>query len=387
LFDGESLIHAEMGRAHKENRRGLFPRAQGSYVGPTRTTLGSTMLGKDRMSHDPTRLQKMLEPHRPVRRIPLAPHQWTAETTPEPDVFVLSHLGTPIVDPAAWSLEIGGLVKHPRRFGLDDIRRMPKRTVRSVHQCAGYPREPARATRRLANVVWGGVDLAALLAELEIDPRARFLWAEGLDHGEFEGVRQASYVKDMPLTRLAKGGVLLAYELNGALLSPDHGFPLRLVVPGYYGTNLVKWLRRLTLAAERPGGYFTTVLYNDAVPPSAEWPDGARPIWAMAPESGIVSPAADAVLAPAKTRIWGRAWAEAGVARVEVSADAGKTWRAAALDARDEWSWQTFDIDWTPPAPGPYVLQSRAVDMRGTVQPAEGARNSIYSVPVTIMPA
>ena len=293
------------------------------------------------MPDDPLRPQKMLHPHRSVRRIPLAPHQWTAETTPEPDVFVLSHLGTPVVDPAAWSLEIGGLVQHPPPFGLDDIKRMPKRTVRSIHQCAGYPREPARATRRLANVVWGGVDLAALLAELVVDPRAKFLWAEGLDHGKYEGVPQPSYVKDMPLTRLATGGALLAYELNGAPLSPDHGFPLRLVVPGYYGTNLVKWLRRLTLAAERPGGYFTTVIYNDAVPPSAEAPNGSRPVWEIAPESGIVSPAPDAVLAMSETRIWGRAWAAAGVARVELSEDGGKTWRVVELKARDEWSRQT----------------------------------------------
>ncbi len=325
-----------------------------------------------------------LDPHHLVRRIPLQPHQWLAEITPEPDVFVLSHLGTPVVDAATWSLDIGGLVKRPRRLTLDDIRSMAKREVRSVHQCAGYPREPTRATRRLANVVWGGVDLAALLAELGVEPAARFLWSYGLDHGEIEGVAVGAYVKDMPLARLEGGGVLLAYELNGQPLSRDHGFPLRLVVPGYYGTNLVKWLCRLVVAERRADSYFTTELYNDAVTPTPEWPLGAKPVWALAPESGIVSPAPGAVLAGGKTTIWGRAWAASGVAKVEVSCDGGATWREAALGARDQWSWQKFRLDWTPAESGPAMLLSRAVDREGTVQPARDARNSIYAVPVRV---
>ena len=122
-----------------------------------------------------------------------------------------------------------------------------------MHQCCGSPLEPSVATRRVANVHWGGADLAAiLLDELEIDPRARFLWSYGLDGGDFAGTSCDWFVKDLPLARLAAGDVLLAYELNGAPLPAEHGFPLRLVVPGYYGTNSVKWLWRLQLA-ERPG--------------------------------------------------------------------------------------------------------------------------------------
>ena len=136
--------------------------------------------------------------------------------------------------------------------------------MEAVHQCCGSPLEPNVPTRRVTNVRWGGVDLAALLDELEIDPRARFLWSYGLDGGDFAGTSCDWFVKDLPLERLAAGDVLLAYELNGAPLPAEHGFPVRLVVPGYYGTNSVKWLWRLHLAEHRADGPFTTVFYNDS---------------------------------------------------------------------------------------------------------------------------
>jgi DMSO/TMAO reductase YedYZ molybdopterin-dependent catalytic subunit len=128
---------------------------------------------------------------------------------------------------------------------LDELKARPKRIVEAVHQCCGNPLEPRVPTRRVANVRWGGVDLAALLDALESDRRARFLWSYGLDGGDFAGTACDHYVKDLPLERLAAGDVLLAYELNGAPLPAAHGFPVRLVVPGYYGTNSVKWLYAL----------------------------------------------------------------------------------------------------------------------------------------------
>ena len=168
-----------------------------------------------------------------------------------------------------------------------------KKIVEAVHQCCGNPLEPTVPTRRVVNVRWGGVDLAALLNEVGIDPRARFLWSYGLDQGDFAGTH-CDYVKDLPLERLASGDVLLAYELNGVPLSPEHGFPVRLVVPGYYGT---KWLWRLHLAERRAEGIFTTRFYNDSVG-AADIAAGVpprRPVWALAPESIIVAPAPDTV--------------------------------------------------------------------------------------------
>ena len=148
---------------------------------------------------------------------------------------MLAHLGVPRVEPERWSLFIDGLVDRTRVFDLKALKALPKRTIEAVHQCCGNPLEPTVPARRVSNVRWGGVDLAVLLDDIGIYPRARFVWSYGLDGGDFAGTSCEWYVKDLPLDRLTAGDVLLAYELNGAPLPAEHGFPLRLVVPGYYG--------------------------------------------------------------------------------------------------------------------------------------------------------
>lgn len=328
-----------------------------------------------------------MEPAHGVRRIPLAPHDMTAAVTAAEDVFVLAHLGIPQVDPAHWSLTIDGLVDRTAALSLDDLKARPKKVVEAVHQCCGSPVEPRVPTRRVTNVCWGGVDLAALFAEFEIDPRARFLWSYGLDGGDFAGKPCDWYVKDLPLTRFAAGDVLLAYEMNGVPLSAEHGFPLRLVVPGFYGTNNVKWLWRLHLAEERAEGPFTTAFYNDvmdAADVAAGWP-ARRPVWAIAPESLIVAPAPDATVSVGEpVEIWGWAWSFRGVAAVEVSVDGGTNFARAMLEARRGWAWQRFLLPWQPHEAGKVELCVRAFEAGGASQPREGARNAMHAVKIAV---
>ena len=144
-----------------------------------------------------------MDPASGLRRIKLRPHEMSDTITASKDVFVLAHLGVPRIDPAQWRLSIDGLVGEARTLGLDDLKTRRKNTVEAVHQCCGNPLEPNLPTRRVVNVRWGGVDLAALLDELGVDPRARFLWSYGLDGGDFAGTDCDWYVKDMPLERLA----------------------------------------------------------------------------------------------------------------------------------------------------------------------------------------
>ncbi len=309
------------------------------------------------------------------------PHQLVDRVTPERDLFLIAHLGIARVDVASWRLAIGGLVERPRELSFEEIRRMPKRTVESFHQCPGDPKNHRDAKRLVGNVVWGGVDLAELLANAGIRPDAKYLWAYGLDSGAYEGLGAGNFQKDMPLARLSEGGVLLAYEINGAPLPPERGYPLRLIIPGYYGTNDVKWLCRLQLADRRAGSVFTTTLYND---PDDEAPGKIRPVWEAPPESAIVSPVPKSVLARAPAEIWGWAWGARGIARVEVSTDGGATWAAATLEPRAQWSWQRFTFDWMPPGSGEFLLQARAVDSGGTVQKPSQARNAVHCVAITV---
>jgi DMSO/TMAO reductase YedYZ molybdopterin-dependent catalytic subunit len=183
----------------------------------------------------------------------------------------------------------------------------------------------------------------------------------------------------------ARDDVLIAYEMNGAPLRPENGYPVRLIVPGYYGTNSVKWLVQLVLAETRAIGPFTTRWYNDAVQDVSERQIGTRPVWSIAPESIIVSPAPDDALSVgALVEVWGWAWADSGVAGVDISADNGQSWMAAAVEPAAGHAWQRFSLAWRPDQHIACALWSRARTADGRSQPISGARNEIYPVPVKL---
>jgi DMSO/TMAO reductase YedYZ molybdopterin-dependent catalytic subunit len=289
------------------------------------------------------------------------------------------------VEPDGWSISIDGLVRRPLRLTLKDLRERPRTEITSVHQCCGSPLQPEVPARRICNVTWGGVRLADLIAGCEPTPDARYVWASGADHGVFQGDSCDAYVKDLPLERVA-ADVMIADEMNGAPLRPENGYPARLVVPGYYGTNSVKWLTRLTLADARAVSPFTTRWYNDVIRDSAGKATGATsPVWSIAPESVIVSPAPDQVVpAGAAAEVWGWAWADGGVSAVDLAADAAPGWMPARVEPATGRAWQRFTTIWRPADRGRYELGSRAWSSDGRCQPAAGARNAIHRVSVQV---
>jgi sulfane dehydrogenase subunit SoxC len=324
----------------------------------------------------------MLDDRTRVGHVPLA--KLTEPVTKVEDVFELSSMGIPEINIHDWTLEITGLVEHPMRVSFDELTRLPKRTVESVFVCSGDPRRPTVPLRRAANVKWGGADLAELLSQAGPRREATHLWSYGLDHGTFLGFHaQPHYVKDMPLSRVREGDVLVAYEMNGAPLAPRNGFPARLVIPGFYGTNCVKWLGRLELRERRAWHFMTTRLYND---PDFGDPSGetTRPLWAVAPESIVVAPQPGAVVARASMEIWGWAWSSCAVQSVQISVDGGGHWQEAELERPRGLSWQRFSHPWQPPGGGVFELRCRTTDMNGRTQPPEGARNAVHSIRVTV---
>ncbi|MGH9718139.1 MAG: molybdopterin-dependent oxidoreductase [Candidatus Acidiferrales bacterium] len=333
------------------------------------------------------RIQSRMRQRGLVMRFPCRPDQLIEAATPLDSIFTLAHFGIPEIETQQWTIRIDGMVRHSIVLTLDDVMRWPKRTVLAVHECAGNPLNPTEATRGVANVVWGGADLREIFEDAGIDSAARFVWSYGVDHGEFGDIECESYLKDLPLDRLAKGDVILAYEMNRERLTVEHGAPVRLFVPGYYGTNSVKWLRRMTIADRRADGPMTTVLYNDEAGPSRVGgrDSSSRPVWEIAPESVIVAPAPNAELRAGKAvEIWGWAWAARGIAHVEVSTDAGATYESAELDDREQWSWQRFSYEWIPASAGKVTVSCRATDSDGATQPPTAARNSIHKTVVSV---
>ncbi len=319
-----------------------------------------------------------MEPARTYRRVPLQPHQRHDRVTPTAAAFVLAHLGIPRIDAAGWSLTIDGLVRQPLQLDLAALGRFPRIEIEAFHQCAGAPRDPLVPMRRVMNVVWGGVRLADILDHAGIMPQARFLWSYGLDHGVYDGHAVDHYVKDLAIERV-RDDVLVASELNRAPLPAEHGFPARLIVPGFYGTNSVKWLSRISLADRRADGPFTTALYNDPAPDG-----GTRPVWAVAPEAALVAPAPGAMLDLDQTMIWGWAWGALPIRGVEVSTDGGESWRPAELEPRRQFAWQRFRLPWRPERAGPRLVMARATDSSGATQPPADARNAVHAVAVMV---
>jgi DMSO/TMAO reductase YedYZ molybdopterin-dependent catalytic subunit len=251
-------------------------------------------------------------------------------------------------------------------------------TVTAVLECFGNPLQPTIPVRRAANVRWRGVPVRALLDAAGVRYGASAVWARGLDSGQFDGTDCACYLKDLPLATVAERGII-AYEMNGEPLTSEHGFPARLFVPGYFGTNNVKWLAGLTLADRRPEHLFTTRLYQ-RVEPGADAP---VPVRDLDVTSLITSPRDGETVRPGSVTIRGWAWGAVPVTAVDIGVR--DTWQHAVLEPGSDGSfaWQQFSAD-RRLGPGDYRILARATDCRGRIQPQDGARNQIHAVSLRV---
>jgi sulfane dehydrogenase subunit SoxC len=293
--------------------------------------------------------------------------------------YLLIHYDIPVVDPEAFRLELGGAVERPLSLSLADLRAYERVALPITFECAGNGRallEPRPVsqpwlTEAVGTAEWAGTPLAPLLDEAGVRAEGIELLFTGLDRGVEGGVPQA-YERSLPLADT--GDALLAYEMNGAPLPPQHGFPLRLVVPGWYGMQNVKWLGRITVLEEPFGGYQNAVAYRlyDA--------DGAagEPVQRMQPRSLTVPPGIpdfmtrERHLEPGPVTLQGRAWSGFGpIERVEVSTDGGASFSDAELDEPlGEAAWRGWRFGWDAQA-GTHVVSSRATDTAGNTQPLD----------------
>jgi sulfane dehydrogenase subunit SoxC len=316
--------------------------------------------------------------------------------------YLLIHYDIPDVDADSYVLTVDGRVAKPLSLSLDDLRVRPAREVTATMECAGNGRallEPHVVSQpwlleAVGNATWTGVPLRPILEEAEPLEDAVEVVFTGLDRGVEKGVEQ-SYQRALALEDAFGDDVLLAYELNGVPLPPQHGFPLRLLVPGWYGMTNVKWLAGITVVAEPFEGYQHTAAYRYR----ANEDEDGTPVTRMQPRSLMVPPGIPDFNTRVRTvpvgacLLEGRAWSGwAPVTRVEVSSDGGGTWADAELEPLESrWGWRGWRFEWAADEPGEYLLCCRAHDEDGNVQPDEPAwnvggysNNAPQRVPVTV---
>ena len=316
-------------------------------------------------------------------RPPPAPYELGDFITPDDQLFETIHMGAAVVDVERWQLVIDGLVQKPYALLLADLQRFPQVTVTAFHECYGSPlAPPVKALWRIGNVEWTGVRLRTILALAGPLPAARFVWSDGLDYGSFGGRQMDRYQKDLPIEKATSPEVLLAYEMNGEPLRKERGGPVRLVVPGWFGTNSTKWICRLSLQVERAPSPFTTVWYNERDPTDPV--GGMRPVWMVEPNSLITRPASGARLEGPKVAVQGWAWSCDGIDDVRISVNEGDSWITADVEQRTEFSWQQFRAVLELPD-GEHQLMARATSANGVQQPLYGRRNHVHAVAIKVM--
>jgi DMSO/TMAO reductase YedYZ molybdopterin-dependent catalytic subunit len=317
--------------------------------------------------------------------------------------YLLIHYDIPAVDPGDFALTVEGTISRPLTFSLDDLRARPAVELEVTMECAGNGRALLDGPRPLSQpwlreaigtAAWLGTPLAPILTEAGLDDDSVEVVFTGLDRG-VEGGEAQQYARSLTVEEALRDDILLAYGMNGGPLPPQHGFPLRLVVPGWYGMTHVKWLSGITVVPTPFAGYQQALAYRFR----RDENDPGEPVTRIVPRALMVPPGIagfperERTLDAGPTTLEGRAWSGwAPVEAVEVSVDGGATWSEAELDPpRQRWAWRGWRFDWDA-APGDHVLCCRARDEAGNEQPDEAdwnvggyANNGVQRVPVRVV--
>jgi DMSO/TMAO reductase YedYZ molybdopterin-dependent catalytic subunit len=326
------------------------------------------------------------------------------DVTPPGLHYVLTHYDIPAVDPASWRLAVGGAVDRPLSIGLDELMRRPAVTSRVLLECAGNGRarfEPRPISQpwlleAVGSAEWTGTPLAPLLEEAGVPSAAVDVVFTGADHGVERGVEQ-DYARGLSLAEALQPEILLVWAMNGSPLPPQHGAPLRLLVPGWYGMAQVKWLTRIDVLTEPFTGFQNATAYRLKV----EADELGEPVTRIRPRALLTPPGwpdfmtRERFVRTGRVPLSGRAWSgRAPVTRVEVSTDSGQSWDDATLapaDPAHPFAWRAWTFDWTA-QPGRWELLTRATDADGGSQPVDAewnrqgmANNLVQRVPVTVL--
>ncbi len=304
----------------------------------------------------------------------------TSWITPNDVFFVRQHLLRPTVNADTFSLAVNGKVSKELQLTLSDLSKLPQITVPATLECTGNgrgfyrPRVPGIQWMRggIGNAEWSGPRVSDVLKLAGADTSSPYLDFNGADTGV---AKTPDFIRSLPMEKGMHPATILALKMNGEPLPDIHGFPVRLIVPGWDGTSWVKWVTQISPVAQPNDGFFMNPAYRfpkyPLPPGSAPVPPELEVIEGMLVKSSITHPADQAKMPLKPVTIRGFAWAgEEKIERVDVSTDGGGRWSNAKLSPQHlPFAWRLWSLEWTPPAKGYYTLMSRATDSAGRVQP------------------
>ncbi len=290
--------------------------------------------------------------------------------TPNDQFFAIKHYDLPTIDETAWTLEMSGLVARPLSLTLADLKARERTEVTFTLECSGNTGLPF-FDGGIGNAVWAGTPLAPILEEAGLSGDAREIVSWGADSGEQtrgDDKIVEYFARSLSIEDAMNPANIIAYEMNGEPLPALHGFPARLILPGWYGVNNVKWLTRIEAIDRRFQGFFMALDYVSIY----QEPHGDEMVWTFTTvgRDRLKSAPARVLDRDGDYLVQGAAWGSE-IARVEVSVDSGP-WQPADLTTGGSdplvWTFWTFDLG--APAPGEHTIASRAIAASGAEQPA-----------------
>lgn len=327
-----------------------------------------------------------------MQRVPVTQEPYNAETprdalledtTPVGVHFVRNHFSVPRLDASTWRLRIGGSVARPREVSYEELLAMPAKELVVAMECAGNGR--TRMSPQPPGTPWGelavacarfrGVPFCDLVSACGVEPGTVEFVFSGADEGEAHG-EHLRYERSLSVERALHEDTLVVTHMDGAPLVPEHGAPVRLLVPGWYGVASVKWLLEARAVTRSFVGFYQAQHYV------YRQTRGMRegPVTTMRVKAMVAEPApGTSVRVGERVTLRGRAWSgDAAIARVEVSDDEGRTWHLAQLEtAPSPYAWRAWSFDWQARSPGRAELLVRATDEAGHTQPLDAPWNAL----------
>ena len=343
----------------------------------------------------------------PLKLVPVTTRPLNAETphpalldevTPTDLFYVRNHFDAPQIAAGPWMLAVDGAVEEPLRLPLDQLKELPNKSLLVPLECAGNGRAsmfPAPSGTpwdlgAISQARFSGTSLRDLLEQLNLSNEVLEVLFVGADRGETRTGQSVPYARSLPLEVALHPDTLLVWEMNGQALPEQHGYPLRLLVPGWYGMASVKWLKQISLLTEPFEGFFQK---DDYVYVGETGIQDGTPVTSMRVRALIVQPAQGSALPHGEIRIGGLSWTGQGtLSRVEISFDEGDSWLEAELDSSaSPYGAQRWSYLWKPESPGQYTITVRASDSLGNTQPLSPrwnkggyGNNSAHQVDLTI---